>query len=265
VAESTVKISPLAEVSPDAELGEGVVIGPFCVVEGGARIGARTRLRSHVVVGAFAEMGEDNLVFPHTTIGLEPQDLKFAGEETRLIVGSRNTIRENCTLHRGTEGGGGITRLGDDNLMQVGAHVAHDCQVGNGNVLGQVCALAGHVTVGNGCIVGAFSAVHQFCRVGDHAFMGGYTVATLDVLPFMKTAGVRETKSYGVNTVGLQRKGFSPETIEALSKAHRMLFRKGLRLEEALEQLAADPLSGVAEVAFLMQFISSAERGIIRG
>lgn len=259
------KVSRLAEVDPGVELGEDVVIGPFCVVEAGARIGARTRLRSHVVVSGFTEIGEDNHIFPHTSLGLEPQDLKFAGEETRLVVGNRNQIREGATLHRGTAGGGGITRLGDDNLLQVGAHVAHDCQVGHGNVLGQVSALAGHVTVGDGCIVGAFSAVHQFCRVGDHAFMGGFTVATLDVLPYMKTVGVRETKSYGVNTVGLQRKGFSPESVDALSKAHRLLFHKGLRLEEALAQLEAEGATAVAEVAYLVKFIREAERGIIRG
>lgn len=259
------KISRLAEVGSSVELGEDVVIGPFCVVEDGAKIGARTRLRSHVVVSGFTEIGEDNLIFPHTTLGLEPQDLKFAGEESRLVVGHRNQIREGATLHRGTAGGGGITRLGNDNLLQVGAHIAHDCQVGDGNVLGQVCALAGHVSVGDGCIVGAFSAVHQFCRVGDHAFMGGFTVATLDVLPYMKTVGVRETKAYGVNTLGLQRKGFSPESIDALSKVYRRLFHKGLRLEDALAQLEAEEAGAIPEVAYLLKFIREAERGIIRG
>lgn len=260
----TSSIHPLAAVEPGAELGEGVQIGPFCWIESGARIGARTRLRSHVVVTRFAELGEDNDVFPHTTLGLEPQDLKFQGEETRLTVGSRNTIRENCTLHRGSAGGGGITTLGDDNLMQVGAHVAHDCRVGSGTVLGHQSSLAGHVEVGDHAWVGAYSAVHQFCRVGPHAFLGGFTVATMDALPFMKTVGTREVKSYGPNSVGLQRKGFSEEAIAALGKAHRILFRKDLPLQEALDE-AERELGGFPEVALLCAFIREAKRGVHRG
>lgn len=260
----TTSVHPLAAVDPKAELGEGVVVGPFCVVEAGARIGARTVLRSHVVVTGHAELGEDNQVFPHTTLGLEPQDLKFHGEATRLLVGHRNTIRENCTLHRGTEGGGGITRLGDDNLMQVGAHVAHDCQVGTGCVLGHQSSLAGHVEVQDHAWVGAYSAVHQFCRVGIHAFLGGFTVVTMDALPYMKTVGTREVKSFGPNSVGLQRKGVSEEAIAALGKAHRILFRKDLPLQEALEE-AGREAGSFPEVAYLLQFIRDAKRGVHRG
>ncbi len=260
----SLQIHPSSVVSPQAELGDDVVIGPFCLVEGRAVLGSRTRLLSHAVIGNYAELGDDNVVYPHTTVGLEPQDLKFRGEPSKLVVGHRNTIRENATLHRGTEGGGGITIIGDDNLLQVGAHVAHDCFVGNGNVLGHQCTLAGHVTIGHGCVVGAYSGVHQFCRVGDHAFMGGYTVATMDVLPFMKTVGSRDTKSYGVNTVGLRRKGFSEEALDALAKAHRLLFAKGLPLAEALDQVL-QTYGQVAEVVMLVNFIKSAERGIHRG
>jgi len=264
VADASVKISRLAEVSPEAELGEGVVIGPFCVVEDGARIGARTRLRSHVVVGGFAEIGEDNIVFPHTTIGLEPQDLKFVGEESRLVLGHRNIIREGVTLHRGTEGGGGITTIADDNLFMTGAHVAHDCHVGSKNIFANNATLAGHVEVGSGCTIGAFSAVHQFCRVGDHAFMGGFTVATLDVLPFMKTVGARETKSYGVNAIGLRRKGFPAEVVDGLTKAHRILYQSGLLKDEALQRVE-DELGQIAEVAYLIRFIRESPRGAHRG
>jgi UDP-N-acetylglucosamine acyltransferase len=257
------RVHPLAAVESGVELGDGVAVGPFCVVEAGARIGARTVLRSHVVVSGCAELGEDNVVYPHTTLGLEPQDLKYKGEPTRLVVGHRNTIRENCTLHRGTADGGGITTLGSGNLMQVGAHVAHDCHVGDDNVLGHQSSLAGHVTVGSSCIVGAYSAVHQFCRVGDHAFIGGDTIVTMDALPYMKTVGPRETKSYGVNLVGLQRKGFTKEVMEALKRANHLLFLAGHLREEALA-LAQEEVGGVPEVAYLLDFIRSAQRGVHR-
>jgi len=261
----TIEIHPSSVISPQAELADGVVIGPFCVVEGDTRIGRGTRLRSHVAVGPHTEIGEDNVFYPHSAVGMEPQDLKYRGGATRLVVGNRNMVRENCTIHRGTEDGGGITRVGDDNLMQVGAHVAHDCQVGNSCILAHQSSLAGHVTVGEGSIIGAYSAVHQFCRVGNHAFTGAYTVLTLDVLPFMKTVGTREVKSYGVNSLGLQRKGFPQETIDALSHAHRVLFRQQLRLEEALDKLEAEGATQVPEVAYLLKFIRAAERGIHRG
>nr|WP_320133884.1 acyl-ACP--UDP-N-acetylglucosamine O-acyltransferase [uncultured Holophaga sp.] len=260
-----IEIHPSSVVSPQAELADGVVIGPFCVVEGDTRIGRGTRLRSHVIVGPHTEIGEDNVLYPHCAVGMEPQDLKYRGGPTRLVVGDRNTIRENATIHRGTEDGGGITRVGSDNLLQVGAHIAHDCQVGSGCILAQVSSLAGHVTMGDGCILGAYSAIHQFCRMGDHAFTGAYTVLTMDVLPYMKTVGTREVKSYGVNSLGLQRKGFSQETIEALSHAHRVLFRKQLRLEDALQMLDEEGATQVPEVAYLVRFIREAERGIHRG
>lgn len=258
------RVHPLAVVDPGAELAEGVVVGPFCVVEAGARIGAGTVLRSHVVVSGFAEVGAGNDIFPHVTVGLEPQDLKFKGESTRLVVGDRNTIRESATLHRGTADGGGLTRVGSDNLLMTGAHIAHDCQVGDRNIFANCATLAGHVEVGSSCTVGAFSAVHQFCRVGDHAFMGGFTVATLDVLPYMKTVGTRETKSYGVNVLGLKRKDFSDAAIEALRKAHKLLFDSGLLREEALARTEAE-LGQFPEVAYLLRFMREAKRGVHRG
>lgn len=258
------RIHPSSVVSPQAELGEGVVVGPFCVIEGNAKIGARTVLRSHVVVGTLTEIGEENEIFPHATVGLECQDLKYKGEPSRLVMGDRNKVREGATLHRGTEGGGMLTSIGSDNLFMTGSHVAHDCHVGDRNIFGNLATLAGHVEVGSGCGVGAFSAVHQFCRVGDHAWVAPYTVVTLDALPFMRTAGTRDTKSYGVNGIGLKRKGFSEEAIEALTSAHRILFRKKLQLAEALDQVQAE-LGSVAEVAYLLDFIRKAERGIHRG
>ncbi len=258
------QVHPSSVISPEARLGEGVVIGPFCVVEGNSLIGARTLLRSHVVIGPHTEIGEDNDIFPHVTLGMGPQDLKFKGAPTRLVVGSRNVIREGCTMHRGTEGGGGLTTVGDDNFLMTGSHVAHDCHVGSRNIFANSATLAGHVHVGDGCNIGAFSAVHQFCRVGDHAFMGGFTVATQDVLPFMKTVGARDTKSYGVNTIGLQRKGFSNEVVEGLKRAHRLLFHAGLLRDEALQQVERE-CGAIPEVAYLLTFIRESKRGIHRG
>ena len=257
-------IHPSSVVSPEAILEDGVVIGPFCLIEGSSRIGARTVLRSHVVIGPHTELGEDNDIYAHCTLGMGPQDLKFKGAPTRLKIGNRNVLRESCTMHRGTEHGGGLTTVGDDNFFMTGSHIAHDCHVGNNNIFANCATLAGHVELGTFCNVGAFSAVHQFCRVGDHAFMGGFTVATLDVLPYMKTAGARDTKSYGVNTIGLRRRGFSEEAIEGLGKAHRILFHSGLLREEGLARAEAE-LGNLAEVAYLLKFIRETKRGIHRG
>ena len=258
------QVHPSSVVSAEARLGEGVIVGPFCVIEGASVIGARTLLRSHVVIGPHTELGEDNDIYPHATLGMGPQDLKFKGAPTRLQVGNRNVFREGCTLHRGTEGGGGLTTVADDNFLMTGSHIAHDCHVGSKNIFANCATLAGHVEVGQGCNIGAFSAVHQFCRVGDHAFMGGFTVATQDVLPFMKTVGARDTKSYGVNTIGLQRKGFSAEVVEGLKKAHRLLFHSDLLRDEAMARTEQE-LGHIAEVAYLVAFIRDAKRGVHRG
>ena len=258
------QVHPSSVISPEAILEDGVVIGPFCVVEGNAWIGARTLLRSHVVIGPHTKLGEDNDIYPHCTVGMGPQDLKFKGAPTRLEIGNRNVLRESCTMHRGTEGGGGLTTVADDNFFMTGAHIAHDCHVGGNNIFANCATLAGHVELGDFCNVGAFSAIHQFCRVGSHAFMGGFTVATLDVLPYMKTAGARDTKSYGVNTIGLRRRGFGEAAIEGLAKAHRILFHAGLLREEALRRVA-DELGGIPEVDYLARFIVESKRGIHRG
>ena len=260
----TAKIHPMSVVSDDAEIGEGAVVGPFCLVEGGARIGARTVLKSHVVVGPLTEIGEDNEIYPHATVGLQCQDISFKGEITRLVVGNRNVIRESCTLHRGTEKGGGLTKVGDDNFIMTGVHIAHDCILGNNNILANCATMAGHVEIGNYANVGGLSVIHQFTRIGDHAFMGGLTTASMDVLPFMKTAGTRDTKSYGVNIIGLRRRGFAEETIQALQQAHKILFGMGLLREEAMAKAAAE-LGNVPEVAYLLDFIRNSKRGIIRG
>jgi UDP-N-acetylglucosamine acyltransferase len=258
------QVHPSSVISPEATLEDGVVIGPFCLVEGASRIGARTVLRSHVVIGPFTELGEDNDIYAHCTLGMGPQDLKFKGAPTRLRIGSRNVLRESCTMHRGTEHGGGLTTVGDDNFLMTGSHIAHDCQMGSSNIFANCATLAGHVEVGDFANVGAFSAIHQFARIGSHAFMGAYTIASMDVLPFMKTVGVRDTKSYGVNTIGLRRRGFSEAAIEGLTQAHRLLFRSGLLRDEAMERVQAE-LGHIPEVMFLLDFIRTSKRGIHRG
>jgi len=260
----TAKIHTMSVVSDEAEIGDNVIIGPFCVVEGNSKIGAGTVLRSHVEVGPYTEIGEENDIFPHVAIGMHCQDIGYKGEPTRLVIGNRNVIRESCTLHRGTVKGGGITKVGNDNFLMVGVHIAHDCVVGNKNIMANCASLAGHVEVGSGVNMGGFSAVHQFCRVGDHAFMGGYTTANMDVLPFMKTAGTRDTKSYGVNSIGLRRKGFSDDVIHVLKQAHRILFEMGLLREEAMEKVSAE-FGNIPEVTYLLDFIRNSKRGIIRG
>lgn len=257
-------VHPSSVVSPEAVLADDVVVGPFCLIEGGARIGARTELRSHVVIGPFTELGEDNVVLACATLGMGPQDLSYRGSPTRLLVGHRNMIGEGCTMHRGTEHGRGLTTVGDDNLFMTGAHVAHDCQVGCHNLFAENATLAGHVAVGDHCTLGASSAVHQFCRVGSHAAMDRFTGASMDVLPYMRTAGVRDTRSYGVDAPGLRRCGFAEATIAALVRANRLLFHAGLLREEGMARVRAE-LGGIPEAEALLEFILASKRGVHRG
>jgi len=255
-------IDPRAVVDPEARLGADVRIGPFCVIGPGITIGDRCRLLSHVVIERWTELGADNTIFPMASIGAAPQDLKYDGEETRLVVGSRNTIREFVTLNRGTEGGGGLTEIGDDNLLMASSHVAHDCRIGSRIVFGNAVTLGGHVEVGDDAKIEAFSGVHQFCRVARHAYVGGYSVLTQDALPWVMTVGNR-AKSYGLNTIGLKRKGYSRETIAALKKCYMMLFRSKLVLAEALDKVAAE-LGQIPEVRYFVEFVRSSERGVCR-
>jgi UDP-N-acetylglucosamine acyltransferase len=255
------EVDPTARVAAGAVLGPGVRVGPYCVVGPQVRLGARTVLQSHVVVQGDTELGCDNHLFPFCSVGQVPQDLKYRGEPTRLVLGDRNTVRENVTLHVGTAGGGGITRIGSDNLFMAGAHVAHDCQVGSHTIFANAATLAGHVEVGDHATIGAFCGVHQFCRVGPHAFLGGYTVATQDVLPFSKTVGNR-ARIYGANTIGLERRGFSPERISALRQAFRLLLSSRLATREALARLDADG-PHTDDVRLLVDFIRSSTRGVI--
>ncbi|HUP66392.1 MAG TPA: acyl-ACP--UDP-N-acetylglucosamine O-acyltransferase [Thermoanaerobaculia bacterium] len=256
-------IHPTAIVSPEAALADDVVIGPYSIVGNAVSIGAGCVIGSHVLIEGPTDIGERNRFYGHSSIGTEPQDVKYKQERTHLKIGSDNVFREFVTLNRGTAGGGGLTSIGSHNFMMAYAHVAHDCIVGSHTIFANAATLAGHVEVGDYATVGAFSAVHQFCRVGEHAFMGGFTVATQDVLPFVKTVGNRPAKSYGINTIGLERKGFSKETIEALQKAYRILTRSRLRLVDAVERIETE-LPYYPEVRYFAEFARSARRGFVR-
>jgi len=256
------RIDPRAAVDPGARIGSDVEIGPFCVIGPGAVVGDRCRLEAHVVVQAGTELGRDNVISPMVSLGGPPQDLKYGGEPTRLVIGEGNRIREFVTMNRGTAGGGGVTRVGDGSLFMAYAHVAHDCRVGNDTVFGNAATLAGHVEVGDGANVGAYSGVHQFCRVARHAFIGGYSVVTRDALPWVITVGNR-AKAYGLNVVGLRRGGYPRETVDAIRQCYTLLFRSKLKLEEALSRVETE-LGHVQEVRYFVEFVRSSKRGVCR-
>ena len=255
-------VHPTAHVSPEATLGAGVQVGPFAVIGPRVELGEGCVVGAHVVLTGPARLGARCRIHSHAAIGGDPQDLKFAGEETRLEIGPDNTFREFVTINRGTGGGGGITRIGAHNFFMAYAHVAHDCLVGDHTIFANAATLAGHVTVEDHATVGASSGVHQFCRVGRHAFIGGYTVVTQDALPFVKTVGNR-AEAYGINTIGLERRGFSAETIQALKKAWRLLAQSGLNTSQAVERIEAE-LSDVEECRYLAAFIRASARGIVK-
>jgi UDP-N-acetylglucosamine acyltransferase len=226
------------------------------------KIGDRCRFDSHVVVEGPTVMGSDNRFFPFCVIGVPPQDLKFHGEETFLTIGSHNVFREYVNVHRGTTGGGGHTKIGDHNFLMVAAHIAHDCIVGNHVIMANAATLAGHVTIEDHATIGAYSGVHQYCRVGAHGYVGGYSVVTKDVLPYSKTVSERKTQAYGVNAIGLERKGFTPEQIQRINAAFRLLLRSKLNTTQAVEAIREGEVT--PEVRILLDFIESSDRGIIK-
>ncbi len=258
-ARAGVTIHPTAIVHPDARIGAGTVIGPYVTVGEHVRIGRDCRIGASAVIDGWTEIGDANEIFPMASVGLIPQDLKFGGERTRLVIGNRNVIREFATIHRGTAGGGGLTLIGDHNLFMAYAHIAHDCQVGNETIFGNGATLAGHVVVEDYANVGAFSGVHQFCRVGRHAFIGGYSVVTKDALPFAKTVGNR-ARIYGLNTIGLVRRKFSQDAIAKLRRAYRHLLHSNT--SRALAQIERDPTLQCDEVQYVVDFIRTSRRGV---
>lgn len=255
-----VLVHPTAVVDPAAELGEDVRVGPYAVIESDVRIGAGSVVDSHAVIKRYTSMGRNNHIHSHALVGGEPQDLKFAGEVSRLELGDGNNIREFATLHRGTEGGGGVTRLGDNNLCMAYTHIAHDCILGSGIVMSNAATLAGHVHVDDHAIIGGLSAVHQFCRVGRHAFVGGMTGVPQDLPPWMLVVGSRALVC-GPNLVGLRRVGASRELIAAFKNAFRLVWRSEMPRAEALDQLAAD-YAAMPEVLDFVRFVRESSRGI---
>ena len=259
VARAGVTIHPSAVVHPDAFLGEGTVIGPHAVIGQHVRLGRNCRVGASAVVEGPSEFGDGNEIFPLASVGLIPQDLKFHGEPTKLVVGDQNIFREFVTIHRGTEGGGGVTEIGDHNLFMAYAHIAHDCHVGNHTIFGNGATLGGHVVVEDYATISAFSGVHQFCRVGRHAFIGGFSVVTKDAVPFGKTVGNR-ARIYGLNTIGLVRRKFSSDSVAKLRRAYRYLVHSNT--SRALAQIEHDPSLQCEEVQYLVDFIRTSSRGV---
>ncbi len=257
------EIDSRAIVSPQARLGRGVRIGAYAVVGPEVELGEGCVLYPHAVVNGPARLGRENVLHPFCSIGGDPQDLKYKGERTELAVGDSNVFREYVTVSRGTLQGGGVTRLGSHSLFMAYVHIAHDCQIGSHTVFANAATLAGHVTVEDHATVGAFSPVHQFCRIGRYAYIGASTVITQDVPPFSKVVTERETSCFGVNTIGLERRGFPPERIRQIEQAYRLLLRAKLNTTQALEQMRVT-LNGSADVEELIRFIETAERGVTK-
>ena len=254
-----VRADASAIIHPGAHIGAGTIIGPHAVVGEHVRIGKNCRIGASSVIDGNTEIGDENEIFPFASVGLIPQDLKFKGEPTRLVIGHRNVIREFVTIHRGTAGGGGLTEVGDHNVFMASAHVAHDCHVRNHTIFGNAATLGGHVTVEDYATISAFSGVHQFCRVGKHAFIGGFSVVTKDALPYAKTVGNR-ARIYGLNTIGLVRRGFSPDAVTKLRRAFRYLLHSNT--SRAIAQIERDPSLRTEEVAYLVDFIRTSSRGV---
>jgi UDP-N-acetylglucosamine acyltransferase len=263
MSRADVTIHPLASVDAGSELGAGVFIGPGCVIGGAVTIGKNTRLEANVHLAGRVRIGEDCRFSPFSSIGGEPQDTGYKGEDTEVVIGDRNIFREFVTVHRGTAKGGGTTTVGSDNYFMAYSHIAHDCRVGHQTIFTNAATLGGHVTVDDYASIGAFSAVHQFCRVGKYAFIGGFSVIIQDVLPFLRVAGMRPVLLYGLNSVGLRRRGFSRERLAALKEMFKILFYSNLNTSQAVERIkSAFPSQPDREE--IIGFIESSSRGIIK-
>ncbi len=260
---ATSLVHPTAVIDPGAKVPASCRIGPYCVIGDDVEIGEHCELMSHVVIHGVTRMGSHNRIFPFTMVGIEPQDLKYSGEKTRLEIGDRNIIREYASIHRGTTGGGGVTRIGNDTFIMAFTHIGHDSVIGDHAMLVNAATLAGHVIVEEWAVVGALCPVHQFVRIGAHAYIGGGTTITQDVLPFSKTSASRDTHAYGLNTVGLQRRGFSKERISKIHHAYKVLLASKLNTSQALEKLKSEGDVG-EDVEMLIRFVESSERGVIK-
>ncbi len=256
-------IHPTAIIDPKAEIGEGVDVGPYCVIEKGVVIDQDTKIGPHVVIREGTHIGKRCHIFQFASIGEAPQFLGYKGEKTLLQIGDENIIREFVTLHRGTVKGGGKTVIGNKNFFMAYSHVAHDCQIGNDVIMSNAATLAGHIVIEDWAIIGGLVAIHQFIRVGAYAIIGGFSGVLLDIPPYTKAQGDR-AKLFGLNTVGLRRANFSEETLKALKKTYRIIFRSGLTLEKAIEKVGEDEISHTPEVQHFLHFIQHSKRGIAR-
>ncbi len=255
-------IHPTAIIADGAVIGEDCHIGPFCTIGAEVTLGSGVHLESHVVIDGMTSIGDETRAFPFVSIGHAPQDLKYKGEPTATRIGKRNHIREFVTIHRGTAGGGGLTQIGDDNLLMAQVHVAHDCTIGNEVIMANAATLAGHVEIADRANVGAYSGVHQFCRVGREAFVGGYSVVVKDALPFAISQG-NHAKCYGMNRIGMKRRGYSKETIEKLHRAYHLLLSSKLNTTQAVERIR-DEITDCSEVDYLVEFIETSTRGVVK-
>jgi len=255
------QIHPTAIVDQEVKLGAGVTVGPYSLIQGRVVIGSHTHIGSHVVIKEFTTIGANCRIFQFAVLGEIPQDLKFAGEESQLIIGDHNTIREFATMHRGTAGGGGVTRVGNGNLFMAYTHVAHDCLVGNGVIMSNAATLGGHIRVEDHAIIGGLSAVHQFCHIGRYAFIGGCSAVHRDVPPFAMAVGNR-AKLVGLNLVGLKRQGFTDSALQNLRRAYELLFLSELNLKEAMTRVRQD-FPHDPEIQHLLRFIESSDRGLL--
>src|SRR5580698_8232516 len=256
-------IHPTAMIDSSARVDATCSVGPYCIVGADVELGPECELISHVVIQGPAKIGSHNRFFPFCAIGGEPQDLSYKGENTRLEIGDHNVIREYVTLNRGTTKGGGRTRIGSHTLIMAYAHVGHDSVIGDHAMLVNAATLAGHVTVEEWAVVGALCAVHQFVRIGAHSYVGGGTTITQDVLPFSMTSAARDTHAYGMNKVGLERRGFSQERIRKIHHAYKILLASKMNTSQALEKLKAENDKG-EDVEMLIRFIEASERGVIK-
>jgi UDP-N-acetylglucosamine acyltransferase len=256
-------VHPTAVIHSSARVPASCKIGPYCVIGADVELGENCRLVSHVAIEGPAKIGSNNSFFPFCAIGMDPQDVTYKGERTRLEIGDHNEIRECVTISRGTVKGGGVTRVGSHTLIMAYAHIGHDTVIGDHCMLINGATLAGHVTVEEWAVVGALCPVHQFVRIGAHAYVGGGTTITQDVLPFSMTSASRDTHAYGMNKVGLERRGFSKERIRKIHHAYKTLLASKMNTSQAIEKLKAEPDRG-EDVDLLIRFIESAERGIIK-
>lgn len=255
-------VHPTAIVHPKARLGNDVEVGPYSIIDEFVEIGDRTWIGPHVVVTGHTRIGVENRIFQFSSVGEIPQDKKYAGEPTRLEIGDRNTIRESCTLNCGTAQDGGVTRVGDDNWIMAYVHIAHDCQVGSNTIFANETQLAGHVHVGDWVILGGFTGVHQFVRIGAHSMTGVGTKLVQDLPPYVMASGYPATP-HGINSEGLKRRGFSSESVMALRRAYKTMYKSGLKLDEACAAIASDA-AAVPELLPLVEFLSQSGRGIVR-